>query len=175
MADYVPHPLVLSVALALAGKRVGTGDIAGADLDDEEKNRLAEAFANRANLPGLSLFAGFLGGPVDHENITWRLLYLDSRLDNWMLVPEDAIIVSQQLTDDNAPSGVRDVLWVDSTANLVRGSGPRTNDGRFLVGELTRAGEFAASTTGGTFSAATGLLCEATTPGCCLTARTCVR
>jgi hypothetical protein len=54
----------------------------------------------------------------------------------------------------------------------VRGSGPQTGDGRFLVGRLTQAGEFAASTTGGTFSAATGLLCEATTPGCCIKPRT---
>ena len=137
-----------------------------------EKDKLATAFANQADLPGLTLFAGFLGGPVDHENLTWRLLYLDSQLDSWMLVPEDAILVYQQLADENAPSGVRDVLWVDATANLVRGSGARTNEGRFLVGELTRAGDFAASTGGGTFSAASGLLCEATTPGCCRVTRT---
>jgi hypothetical protein len=201
MADLVPHPLVTSVALKLAENDVGTlkadarplvQRVAGKGAPINavaysratrqakdrtnltQKNRLATALANQPNLSGLSLFAGFLGGPlVDNARVTWRLLYLDSRLDSWMLVPEDAIIVSQRLTDDNAPSGVRDVLWVDSTASLVRGSGPRTNHGRFLVGELTRAGDFAASTTGGTFSAATGLLCEATTPGCCLTARTC--
>jgi hypothetical protein len=198
MTDLVPHPLVTSVALKLAQKNVGTLQadadpllkkvagkraITAATYSDavkkakssthaSEKDALATAFANQANLPGLSLFAGFLGGPVDHENVTWRLLYLDSQLDSWMLVPEDAIIVNQQLTDENAPSGVRDVLWVDSTANLLRGSGARTNDGRFLVGELTRAGDFAASTGGGTFSAASGLLCEATTPGCCRVTRT---
>jgi hypothetical protein len=199
MADLVPHPLVTSVALKLAQKNVGTlqadadpllKKVAGTNkaitaatyssaiqkakssTHASEKDKLATAFANQANLPGLSLFAGFLGGPVDHENMTWRLLYLDSQLDSWMLVPEDAILVYQQLTDENAPSGVRDVLWVDSTANLVRGSGARTNDGRFLVGELTRAGDFAASTGGGTFSAASGLLCEATTPGCCRVTRT---
>jgi hypothetical protein len=198
MADLVPHPLVTSVALKLAQKNFGTlqadadpllkkvaggNAITAATYSDaikkakssthaSEKDDLATAFANQANLPGLSLFAGFLGGPVDHENMTWRLLYLDSQLDSWMLVPEDAILVNQQLTDENAPSGVRDVLWVDSTANLLRGSGARTNDGRFLVGELTRAGDFAASTSGGTFSAATGLLCEATTPGCCRVTRT---
>lgn len=137
-----------------------------------EKDALARTFANQANLPTLTVIAGYLGGPVDHEGMTWRLLYLDSRLDSWLLVPERDIIVNQHLTDDNAPSGMRDVLWINSTANIVRGEGPRTNDGRFLVGELTRAGDFAASTKGGTFSAATGLLCEATTPGCCITSRT---
>jgi hypothetical protein len=176
-------------ALALLRKATGNGrltvtgataarfETAAATATDDsqhvaEKNALATAFADQATLDALSLFAGFLGGPVRHEGKDWRLLYLDSRLDSWMLVPAEAIIVSQRLDDDNAPSGKRDVLWVDATANLLRGSGPRTNDGRFLVGDLTQAGDFAASTGGGTFSAATGLLCEATTPGCCLSKRT---
>jgi hypothetical protein len=138
----------------------------------DEQNRLATALANQANVADVSLFAGFLGGEIEHEGKTWRLVYLDSRLSSWMLAPQDAIVVSQRLEDKNAPSGVRDVLWVDSTANLITGSGPRTNDGRFLVGELTRAGDYAPSTSGGTFSAASGLLCEATTPGCCMYTRT---
>jgi hypothetical protein len=202
MADLVPHPLVTSVALKLAEKNVGTlqkdaaalvkkatqyvastgvtadayREAAGRAKDDRldvaEKNDLAEALANQANLDGLSLFAGFLGGPAADQGTTWRLLYLDSRLDTWVLVPRDAIIVHERLKDDNAPSGKRDVLWVDATANVLHGSGPRTNEGRFLVGELTRAGDFAASTTGGTFSVATGLLCETTTPARCLSPRT---
>ncbi len=64
------------------------------------------------------------------------------------------------------------MLWVKSTANMVYGTGPRTNASRFLVGELTRAGNFAPGTRGGTFAAASGLLCEATTPGCCRVTRT---
>jgi hypothetical protein len=119
------------------------------------------------------LFAGFLGGPVKHTDGTeWRLLYLDSRLENWLLIPDDQIVVHQRLQDDNAPSGKRDALWVRSSATVVRGSGSRAKEGRFLVGEFTRAADFAASTTGGTFSAASGLLCEATTPGCCWGTRT---
>jgi hypothetical protein len=137
-----------------------------------EKNELATAFANQANLASMSLFAGFLGGEIPHEGKMWRLLYLDARLTSWMLMPNEAIIEWQRLEDKNAPSGRRDVLWVDSTANLITGSGPRTNDGRFLVGELTRAGDYAPATSGGTFSAASGLLCEATTPGCCMWTRT---
>jgi hypothetical protein len=196
MADPVPHPLVVSVALKLgqasagdfkksaknfvdAASKARAGDEAAIDAataaDDElvdQKNALAEQFANQANLNGLSLFAGFLGGPVPHDGKTWRLIYLDSRLDSWLLVQETDIVVHERLPDDNAPSRRRDVLWVNATANLVRGNGPRTNDGRFLVGELTRAGDFAASTGGGTFSAASGLLCEATTPGCCVYTRT---
>jgi hypothetical protein len=199
MADLVPHPLVTRVGLDLAEKQVGTLEVAArallnavsppgeevdrpayaiaADTSDDdgefpdEKNDLAEALADQANLPDLSLFAGFLGGPVTHKGAEWRLLYLDARLDNWLLVPDDDIIVHQRLDDDKAPSGLRDALWVRGSATVVRGSGSRANEGRFLVGEFTRAGDFAASTTGGTFSAASGLLCEATTPGCCWGAR----
>jgi len=198
MADLVPHPLVTSVALKLAEQNVGTLPAGAAALlrtasqeskvedqyldaaqrvDDDTldvagKQDLADAFAEQANIPGLSLFAGFLGGSVTRDKAPWRLLYLDSRLDTWLLVQQSDIIVHQRLKDENAPSGMRDVLWVNATANLVRGSGPQTGDGRFLVGQLTRAGDFAASSTGGTFSAATGLLCEATTPGCCIRPRT---
>jgi hypothetical protein len=200
MADLVPHPLVTRVGLDLADDKsfgalkapaqallaaVTSGQqkpdqaayakAADANADAEhvkEKNELAAKVADQANLPDLSLFAGFLGGPVtDDHKATWRLLYLDSRLDNWLLVPEDQIVVHQRLEDDRAPSGLRDALWVRGSATLIRGSGSRANEGRFLVGEFTRAGDFAASTTGGTFSAASGLLCEATTPGCCWGAR----
>jgi hypothetical protein len=183
MAGFVPHPLVTSVALKLAEKNVGTlptdaaARVSPASVVDDtaevaEKKKLADTFAAQPNLPGLSLFAGFLGGSVTRDEAPWQLVYLDSRLDTWLLVQESDVIVHQRLTDENAPSGVRDVLWVDATANLVRGSGPQTGDGRFLVGQLTQAGEFAASSSGGTFSAATGLLCEATTPGCCIKPRT---
>jgi hypothetical protein len=201
MADLVPHPLVTRVGLDLAENKdfaklkaaaqtfvtpfIPTGQrtpdaaaySSAADTSDDdaqypdEKNELATAVADQANLPDLSLFAGFLGGQVDHDNTKWRLLYLDARLNNWLLVPEDDIVVHQRLEDDRAPSGKRDALWVRGSATVVQGSGSRETDGRFLVGEFTRAGDFAASTTGGTFSAASGLLCEATTPGCCWGAR----
>jgi hypothetical protein len=146
------------------------------DIDDvrrDQKQQLAAALADNADLPDLSLFAGFLGGQVTRDDGNpWRLVYLDSRLYSWMLVQESDILVHQRLADDHAPSGLRDVLWVRGTANVVQGSGAQSTAGRFLVGEFTRAGDFAASTSGGTFSAATGLLCEATTPGCCMKPRT---
>jgi hypothetical protein len=195
MEGLVPHPLVTRVGLnlrkdfpkletaaqgLLTAEEMEQGEAAessavGTTDDDtqraDEENRLAAALANQANLPDLSLFAGFLGGPVEHDRATWRLLYLDSRLNNWLLVPEDDIVVHQLLDDDRAPSGKRDALWVRGSATVVQGSGSGAIEGRFLVGEFTRAGDFAASTTGGTFSAASGLLCEATTPGCCWGAR----
>lgn len=194
MADFIPHPLVTCVARELGEKKVPalkndakvkaaykkvTGDRearlkwAEDDTQDvDEKNDLATAFANQATIPGLSLLAGYLGGSMIRDKAPWRLIYLDSELDSWLLVAESDIVVHQRLKDEHAPSGVRDLLWIDATANLLRGSGPQTNDSRFLVGQLTRAGDFAASTGGGTFSAASGLLCEATTPGCCRVTRT---
>jgi hypothetical protein len=194
MADFVPHPLVTCVARELGENKVpalkadanaqpayakAQGDrksrLKWAEDDSKnaaEKDALATVFGTQAVLPELSVIAGYLGGTMTRDNATWRLFYLDARLDSWLLVAEDDIVVHQRLKDEYAPSGVRDVLWVDATANLLRGSGPQTNDGRFLVGQLTRAGDFAASTGGGTFSAATGLLCEATTPGCCIKPRT---
>jgi hypothetical protein len=124
-------------------------------------------------VPELSLFAGFLAGQViGPQNETSQLVYLDARLYSWLVVKETDIVVHERMKDAGAPYGVRDVLWVRRNATLLQGTGSRSNQGRFLVGELTVAGDFAASTTGGTFSAATGLLCEAATPGCCLSSRT---
>ena len=149
----------------------------GKIIDDDrkcasEKNVVATTLANQENLPELILVAGFLGGPVKRDREDWRLLYLDSRLQTWLLIMENDIVVHQRLDDDHAPSGKRDALWVNGTATMVHGSGSRANEGRFLVGDFTTAGDFAASATGGTFSAATGLLCEASTPGCCVGRRT---
>jgi hypothetical protein len=149
----------------------------GAIIDDDdkrapEKNVVATTLANQENLPELVLVAGYLGGPVKRDREDWRLLYLDSRLQSWLLILENDIVVHQRLNDDHAPSGKRDALWINGTATMVHGSGSRANEGRFLVGDFTKAGDFAASATGGTFSAATGLLCEATTPGCCAGKRT---
>jgi hypothetical protein len=199
MADLVPHPLVITVAIELgkpgavstsppstferavtAVKMVATkvsgGNAAAVDTGDDDlaeaQNRVAREFANQANAPAVSLFAGYLGGPVDHDGNEWRLLYLDALLADWMLIQVTDIVAHERLETENAPAGVIDVLWVKATANLVTGSGPRANTGRFLVGEFTRAGDFAPSTRGGTFSAASGLLCQATTPGCCRPSRT---
>jgi hypothetical protein len=154
-----------------------TGSAAGAIEDDTQsptqKNTLASALADQANVPELMLVAGYLGGQViQGADEKWRLLYLDSRLESWLLVLEDAIVVHERLEDDHAASRLRDVLWLRGTTTVVHGTGSRESAGRFLVGEFTRAGDYAASNSGGTFSAATGLLCEASTPGCCFGKRT---
>ena len=138
-----------------------------------EPSREPPSLADRTDVPDLSLFAGFLGAEVEHAGTTWWLFYLDARLHTWLLVPKADIVVYKQLDDDKAPDGKRDFLWINAGAKLLGGSGSRTIEGLFLVGEFTRAGDFAATSAGGTFSAATGLLCEATTPGCyCFSSQT---
>jgi len=194
MAELTPHPLVISVALELGRPAPDTTPPPGSleeAADNLEKassasrvseakvaeaqDELAKVFADQANVPSVTLFAGYLGGAVDHAGEgtnDYRLLYLDALLADWMLIQATDIVAHERLATENAPAGVIDMLWVKSTANLVTGTGPRANAGRFLVGALTRAGDFAPSTRGGTFSAASGLLCEATTPGCCRATRT---
>jgi hypothetical protein len=164
---------LVSMPASPAGSSAAYDPIDVDDLHLSQKEALAAALADKSDLPDLTLFAGFIGGRVDRgEDGEWRLVYLDSRLFSWLLVRESDILVHQRLSDEHAPSGMRDVLWIRGTANVIQGTGARSNEGRFLVGEFTRAGDFAASTTGGTFSAASGLLCEATTPGCCIPRRT---
>ena len=173
MAGLAPHPLVVAAAKGLAGVVGGPlKDALAAKRPVTTDEGFASTLADQANLPGLIVVIGYVGAQVPQGAATWRLVYLDARLDSWLLVDESNVVVSQKLTDPDAPMGEYDVLWVNATANIVRGSGPQSNDARFLVGQLTRAGEFAASTAGSSLAASSGLLCEATTPGCCITSRT---
>ena len=131
---------------------------------------LADCTRRRSpTIPPLITFAGFLGGTVaasDEE--PWRVFYLDAKLLTWLLSSEDDIVHREKLTDETAPFGQRDVLWLKSSASVTEGSGsPVTTRGAVPARGLHGAADFSASLTGGTFSRATGLLCEVETPGCC--------
>jgi hypothetical protein len=138
-----------------------------------ERIKLAGALAKDPHLPALVTFAGFLGGPIQSSDTPpedWLVLYLDWKLQTWMLLREDDIVSSYDIIDKTVPFKMRNVLWLEADASVTRGSGPPQKDelqARFLRGEFTRAGDFSASLAGGTFSAATGIFCEADTPLCC--------
>ncbi len=139
---------------------------------DSEALDLANELAANLAIPPLVTFAGFLGGIItsDDKSKSWRVFYLDAKLLTWLLFDKDAILHSERLKDETAPFGERDIIWLRSSTSLTEGSGPpRTNEieAQFLRGDFIGADDFAASLTGGTFSRATGLLCEVQTPGCC--------
>jgi hypothetical protein len=176
--DLDPNPLVTRVTAGLHQRGVA-GLVSRADAGKSAQELsgsadgtvLANALAGKASLPELVTFAGYLGGTLDNptgeEPATWRLLYLDSKLWTWLLVPDDGIVLRERVEEEGARGKERDVLWVNADAMVRRGSGPQSVHGRFLSGDFTRAGDFAASLSGGTFSAATGIFCEAVTPGSC--------
>ncbi|MGH2969197.1 MAG: hypothetical protein ACRDK0_09050 [Solirubrobacteraceae bacterium] len=159
----VPHPLVDTLAKALGPKAppsmsYGTGGTPSATA----------ILAQATDVPELVTFSGFLGDTVPQPSgNVWRLLYLDWRLQTWLLVEEGEILHAEKVKDDGAPSGLVDVIWVRADASVRRGSGPQSVEARFLTGAFTRAGDFDASPTGGTLAAATGIFCEARTPVCC--------
>jgi hypothetical protein len=119
--------------------------------------------------PELVRFAGFASGSVQQPGATnnWLLMYLDGQLRSWLLIEVDGIVHSEQIKDDSAPSGKRDMIWVKSDAAVGMGAGPQSDAARFLTGEFTRAGDFDASPAGGTRAASTGAFCGANTPLCC--------
>lgn len=131
---------------------------------------LADALAADPTMPPLVTFAGFLGGTIVTGDTRWRVFYLDPKLLTWLLVAEGAILRREVLEDVTAPFGKRDLIWLRSSASVTDGSGPPRADqieAQFVRGDFIGAGDFSASLTGGTFSRATGLLCEVQTPGCC--------
>jgi hypothetical protein len=97
----------------------------------------------------------------------WLVFYLDASLQTWLLVQREAIVLRRTVHDELSPFGSHDVIWVRGQAPIRRGSGPQSIQQRFLTGDFTRAGDFDAPPTGGTFSSPSGLLCAAGSPGCC--------
>lgn len=185
MTEYPPHPLVTLLAQGL-GKTVDelapaaegfktaqegrAGDAAMAEAAQE----LADALARQPDLPALMNFAGFLGGVIDDEDgvtqTRWQVLYLDVKLQSWLLVKEDDILLRLEVGHEEAERyEKRDVIWLKTDASLSQGSGPIQPDelqARLLRGDFTRAAEVAASLTDGPVSAPTGAFC-APTPQCC--------
>jgi hypothetical protein len=141
-------------------------------LTDEERTELVTA-ADEVEVPELVVLAGYLGGTVDLElegqDGTWRVLYIDSYLQNWRLVPNRDIVLFDSVKDDEAPFKRRDLIWVRANALTARGGAPPRprEQARFLRGDFTRAGDLTAPAGGGTESRATGIFCEAITPRCC--------
>ena len=123
------------------------------------------------SIPDLYTFAGFLwpdnvtqpGGDTD----AWRLLFLDVRLSNWLLVEKAGIWFQDKVKDENVPGDERDVLWVIPDTGVGIGRGSPSREATFLVGDFTRAADFRSSPAGGTLAAATGVFCEAESVGCC--------
>jgi hypothetical protein len=149
------HPLVKSVKDTL-GTSTTAADLSGLNP-----------------VPGLGeyvTFAGFISGTVTqpgNTTTTWLLMYLDTQLLSWLVVEGDKVVHTDKITDDDAPSGKRDMIWVQRDAAVGLGSGPQSDPARFLTGEFTRAGDFEASPAGGTRAASTGAFCGANTPLCC--------
>jgi hypothetical protein len=133
-----------------------------------ERTQAADSLANSDHHPQLVTFAGYLGGLVsDTRGTEWRMLYLDTRLERWLLVKDEDILYTTKVDDDTSPSKSRDVIWLSADARVGQGSGSQSVEARFLTGDFTRAGDYESTPTGGTLTAATGVFCEAKTPTCC--------
>jgi hypothetical protein len=193
--DFSPHPLVtalahglsddtsvltqaLAAAFATAQAAAGGAPAAAAApaggapaAVDDAARRLVYAFLQESNLPELVTFSGYVAGIVDNgsgsSKTEWLQLYLDGKLRTWLLIEKGGIVLRGAIEDKAALGGQRDVIWAKADASVKRGSGTQPARSRFLSGEFTSAGNFSASLTGGTVSAATGIFCDAQTPGCC--------
>ena len=197
MADWrhPPHPLVLELAQELtktdgepsdAAKELGAAEQAltaarhaGRPTGEQQEAvdtaaiKVVGLIANDPAQPELYTFAGYLGGIVEDSagtiKTTWRLLYLDAKLQTWLLVGQESILLRKDVTDETSPSGSRDHVWVKADASVSQGEGPPQKNeiqARFLRGDFVSAGDFAASVTGGTYAPVTGPMCPLT-PGCC--------
>jgi hypothetical protein len=188
MVDLTPHPLVSGVAAGLVDLKLPLDELGAtliqnrralvtlkpdsvvrgvlADVSQKEADSIA-GFAASPDVPELVTFAGFVGATLKQQEKFWCVLYLDTRLQTWLLVQKDGIVFRDPVKKDDAPCGIQDVLWVKADTPVGRGSGSLSVEGQFLSGDFTRAADFDAAPSGGTLGAATGVFCEARSPGCC--------
>jgi hypothetical protein len=126
-------------------------------------------FGVGADTTQTKLLVGRLGGRCQYppDARWWRVLFLDVDVNRWILVLEDDIKDHQIVKDPRIPGGAIDYMWVKADTPV--GPGDLKTDPRnlFLTGGFTRAGDFDTSVRGDTYSPASGLICEAITPGGC--------
>ena len=139
--------------------------VVSADTDDA-KAAAREAVEN-ADSDTRQLVQKATAGRAAISETAWLVFYLDARLQTWLLVQKESIVLRRTVDDRLSPFGSHDVIWVRGQAPIRHGSGPQSIQQRFLTGDFTRAGDFDAPPTGGTFSSPSGLLCAAGSPGCC--------
>jgi hypothetical protein len=115
----------------------------------------------------LRSFTGYLGGRWTRGTKEWQLLFVDSNLRDWIMMRADQIVYWQRVDDNKAACGKRDYIWLQTDAQVGRGSTLTYPEALFINGGFTAAGDFAASMRGDTWSSDNSLFGEATTPGCC--------
>ena len=127
----------------------------------------AGALPLAAALPELVTLVGFVDGTIVNPSTgnNWVLVYRDWRMTSWWLVEGTGVLHYDSVPDDGNPAYARDVLWVNREAAVGRGSGPQSDEARFLTGQFVRAGDFDQWEAGGQSSAETGLFCP-NTPLC---------
>jgi hypothetical protein len=142
MADVVPHPLVAAVVAPDQSAAVAVAALEGADEQQKAADDLIEATQERvAKLAALVDLEGYIAAYVDHNGSDWMLLYLDRRLQNWVLIPESAVKRYERTNDELKVFRTPDIVWVKRDATLCVGRGAHTVELRFLSGTLTTAGE----------------------------------
>jgi hypothetical protein len=178
--DLPVHPLVAGLAAnarggALAAAIQRAHDGAGvrpaaagrAILPDAQIN----AFGTPPDTPPIVTIAGYLGGcvanPHDDSSPWWQVLFLNSTVSKWVTIRIDDILLHSRMQDPTAAFNERDVLWVKADAPMGEGDASMPSEAPFLAGGFVRAGDFSTSLTPFTTASASGLLCEAITPGCC--------
>jgi len=87
------------------------------------------------NPPDALLLTGYLGKSSEQGYIR---LYLDEELSDYVEIPEDAILHTQELLQDDSPLG-GSYLWIQRNAQVIHGPvGPNRMTASFLSGRIQR-------------------------------------
>jgi len=83
--------------------------------------------------PDALLLSGFLGASSEDDHTR---LYLTATLDDYVEIPSDAILHTQEIPKDQSPLGGT-LLWIKKDAELIHGKvGPNRTKAKFLEGRI---------------------------------------
>jgi hypothetical protein len=172
-----PHPIVVSLAetlgsdkvkVVLGGRKPLGAPAPDAALEDVLPTQIGD-FGTLAGSPEIKCITGYIGGQCTYpsSSIWWQILFLDANLRNWIIVDRQQILYSDRRDDREAAAGKRDFIWVKADTLIAHGDPQTDPKNLFLTGAFTRAGDYETSVRGDTHSSASGLICDAITPGGC--------
>ncbi len=97
---------------------------------------VSEIAKDPKQLPNVLLLSGYLGDSSEEDHAR---LYLDPEFDNYVEIPNEGILYTQDIPEEELPLG-GSYVWIEADADLTHGKvGTERHSGKFLQGQILQA------------------------------------
>src|SRR5882724_967944 len=107
-----------------------------ANKKPRRENFISKIVKDPTNPPKTILLRGYLGDSSEEGHTR---LYLDPQLNNYVEVPDEAILHEEDVPKEQSPLG-ETYVWIDQDAQVIHGAaGPQRQKSKFLEGPIAAA------------------------------------